>query len=116
MPTFDVHLFPVIRVRISGVEGPSHREAVEEALRHLGPTFYARFKEPDSEFAEEFSHFLVDVAGDDDFRNSQWFYSSQEPLLALLRRLLEWDQRGRTDGQLLTKLLANARDAVDCAI
>jgi hypothetical protein len=116
MPTFDVHLFPVIRVKISVVDAPSPRDAVEETLRHIGPNFYARFKEPDSEFADEFSHYLVDVPGDADFRESQWFYSTQEPLLSLLRRLQQWDERGRTDGQLLDKLLADARDAVECAI
>src|SRR5687767_8449376 len=74
---FDVHLFAVVRVKIPHVAAASHRDAIAWAVEHSGD-LYERFAGADSEFAEEFSHFLVDVVGDNAFEQSQWFYCEQE--------------------------------------
>ncbi|MDZ4685554.1 MAG: hypothetical protein SH850_10865 [Planctomycetaceae bacterium] len=61
------------------------------------------------EFDEEFSHFLVDVVGDQEYALSEWFHSLTEPLLEPLRKLIAWDESGRPP-EAITALLSDARD------
>lgn len=113
VPTYTVHLFPVVRIQVPGIEAADHREAVEQAVAQTAPGLYGRFERASAEYAEEISHYLVDVAGDEEFRQSQWFYSADEPLLAILRRLVAWDKNGRADPGALTQIIAESRSSLD---
>ena len=77
----DVHLFCVVRVKCAGVEAESHDEAVKKAMEQFHDLYdlfetrnFRRMPEgiTDVEFGEEFSHFLVDEAGAEDFSDSTW--------------------------------------------
>jgi hypothetical protein len=116
MPLYHVHLFPVVRIKISNVEAASHREAIEKALERFEPDCLTRLEDAQGEFAEEISHYLVDVAGDEEFRQSQWFYSAEEPLLANLRRLTAWSDGGKADQEELAKIISDARLALENSV
>ncbi len=110
---FDVHLFPVVRIKVSGVEATSHVEAVEQAVAQID--LHAECESTNFEYAEELSHFLVDVTGDQEFENSQWFYSQDNPLLANLARLLRWYEQGRSPDEL-DVIIKTARDALSVSV
>lgn len=112
---FDVHLFPVVRLKISGVQAASHVEAIARALEKVGPELEGRFARAEVEYAEAISHYLVDVVGDPDFSQSRWFYSADEPLLTFLRRLAAWDGSGR-DPAALQELIADVRRHLACVV
>jgi hypothetical protein len=72
---FDVHIFTVVRVKISGVEAESHSEAAKKANESVDMN--ALFNDTDSqgivtEWADEHSHALVDVVGDTEYTKSKW--------------------------------------------
>ena len=75
MPIYDVHLFPLVRVKVRGVEADSQIAAIgkAEAMVNL-PRLFDRTGEVDTEYAEEISHFLVDEEGDPDFERSEWYH------------------------------------------
>ena len=110
---FNVHLFPVIRLLVSDVEADSHRAAVEKALAMTD--LYARFEASDGDYAEEISHYLVDVVGDDEYAESWWFYSRQSPFMANFARLVSWYDRGRSDDEL-DAIIADVRQILDAAL
>ncbi len=60
------------------------------------------------EFADEISHYLVDVSGDPEFTASRWFHSAHHPWVPLFQRLITWDEQGRAADELAA-LLANVR-------
>jgi len=97
---FDVHLFPVVRLKASGVAAASLRKAIDEALAQTD--LYAELAGPDREYAEELSHFLVDVVGDEQYEQSQWFYSRETPLMSNLARLVAWHEGTRSEDELKT--------------
>ena len=106
---FDVHLFPVVRLQVSGVEAGSPQAAIEKALEQTD--LHSRFAGDDGEYAEELSHFLVDAAGDEQYEQSRWFYSKQTPLLANLSRLVLWSEHDRPETEL-HEILRDAREAL----
>jgi hypothetical protein len=77
----DVHLFCLVRVKCVGIEVESHDAAVKKAMERFHD-LYGLFETANSrqlpegmtdvEFGEEFSHFLVDDAGAEDFSGSTW--------------------------------------------
>jgi hypothetical protein len=74
---FDVHIFTVVRVKISGVEAESHAEAAKKANESvdMNALFNSeRFLTQDvvTEWADEHSHALVDVVGDTEYTKSKW--------------------------------------------
>jgi hypothetical protein len=72
---YHVHLYPVVRVKIEGVEAGSPAEAVEKALAE-GPDLYDLFRHdgpPATEYTEEVPMALVDVEGDADYECSRFF-------------------------------------------
>ena len=90
-PKFDVHVFTVVRLKVAGVAAESPEAAIKAALAHPVHRDLDRALEPlGAEWAEEHSHFLVDVVGDEEFEQSRWFHSRDEPLLELLERLTTW--------------------------
>lgn len=72
---YHVHLYPVVRVKVEGVEATSPAEAVEKALAE-GPDLYDLFRRdgpPVTEYAEEVPTALVDVEGDAEYEHSRYF-------------------------------------------
>ena len=79
--THDVHLFCLVRVKCAGIEAESHDAAAKKAMERFHDLYglfeTANFRQlpegmTDVEFGEEFSHFLVDEAGAEDFSGSTW--------------------------------------------
>ncbi len=113
---FNVHLFAIMRMPVPNVTAVSHAAAIEAARdsRELDDHL-DRCQRGGVEFAEEFSHFLVDVVGDDEYHHTQWFYSQEEPLWGLIRRFAEWAD-GNRNALDLELLLQAARDAVSTSV
>ena len=110
---FHVHVYPIVRIRVSDIVASSYRDAIEKAIDRLPPdVLYRRFETGDSEYAEEFSHFLVDVAGDKEFLRSQWYQSSQESLIPLLQKLVDWHRQPHLHSPQLDSIVAEARKAL----
>ena len=113
---FHVHLFAVVRREVRKVPALSLRNAVEAAFSQLPHReFSERFDSDTTEFADEFSHYLVDVDGDDEFTQSRFLTSAQEPLLEFLRRLVAWHDDGRPEAEL-EALLGAARAVLAGAV
>ena len=107
---FDVHLFPVIRWKCSGISASSPEEAIQLAQVHLPlDRLEMQLRDLDAEYAEEISHYLVDIVGDADFERSRFYHSSQELCLVPLRLLLAWSEGGRNEA-VLVALLAEVRE------
>ena len=77
--THDVHLFCLVRVKCAGIEAESHDAAAKKAMERFHDLYelfetanFRRLPEGmmEVEFGEEFSHFLVDDAGAEDFSGS----------------------------------------------
>ena len=77
----DVHVFAVVRVKCAGIEAESHDESVKKAMEQFHDLYdlfdtqnFRHLPEgvTDVEFGEEFSHFLVDEEGDQEFARSTW--------------------------------------------
>ncbi len=81
----DVHVFAVVRVKVPGIMARSHIAAIREALGRVN--FYALFdscaqpKVECVEFAEEFFHYLVDDAGDEEFGRTQWYKNGEDGIV-----------------------------------
>lgn len=67
---YDVHLFTIVRVKVSGVEADSHSEAAKKAAEQTDMD--ALFNSDTTEWSEEHSHALVDVVGDTTYEKSRW--------------------------------------------
>jgi hypothetical protein len=113
---YDVHLFPVVRLKVSNVEAPSHREAIARARCQIATDLTQRFPDDDGEYAEEFSHYLVEVVGDEKRLQSQSFYSQDEPLVANLKRLVNWYDARRNNTSELAEIIDDARDVLKFAV
>lgn len=108
--TFDVRLFPVVQIKIPEVSAASPVEAITSArLLVENCEFLRRLEQAGFEFADEYSHFLVDVVGDEDFSRSQFFYSSDDPSVTPLRQIVEWADSGR-DPFVLEGILTSIRE------
>lgn len=107
---YDVHLFPIVRLKVADIAAVNSRAAIEAAL--ADPSVVQRLEQlnaPEREFDQDFSHFGVDLVDDPDYERSEWFHSLTEPLLEPLRKLVAWDEAGRPP-DALTALLSDARD------
>ena len=113
---YDVHLFPVVRLKVPNVEAPSHREAIARARCQIAEDLTQRFPDDDGEYAEEFSHYLVEVVGDEKRLQTQAFYSQDEPLVANLRRLVNWYDARRDNAGELAEIINDARDVLKFAV
>lgn len=74
---YDVHIFTVVRVKLSGVDAPTPTDAIAWVKEQLD--FYNLFSDEhlpptvDHEWAEEHSHYMVDVVGDAEFEQTESF-------------------------------------------
>lgn len=115
---YDVHLFAIIRRKIAHISADSAPAAIATAQEHPATARWLnRLDDPDGvgEFADEFSHFLVDVEGDEEFEQSRWFHSGTNPLLKPLRELIAWGDSERDEGQLAA-LLADVRQILSITV
>ena len=119
---FDVHLFPIARLKIAGISASSPEEAIEIARGKMPIQEFDRtlrnFRAEnvaDAEDAEEFSHFLVDYVGDETFERSRFFHSSTQPCLIPLRKLLLWHDGGRFEHEL-KPLIAEVRKILNATL
>ena len=71
---YNVHLFALVRVKIEDIEAADMPGAIKLAEdRAPLERLFNHGREPDTEYAEEISHCLVDVQGDTEFNDSCWF-------------------------------------------
>jgi hypothetical protein len=99
MPKFIVHLYPVVRVKLKKeIEADTYEEAVEKAEKYMG-NFHDLFDDEKSDMliedGEEQAYALVDVVGDEEFKQTRWVHlnvgSSFGPqLLEAFRDLVTW--------------------------
>lgn len=82
MPKYDVHLFPVVRFTVRGVEAESMEEACKIADESLtDETIKSAMcggSGHEADFADEVIEALVDVQGNEDFSESTWLKPSGE--------------------------------------
>lgn len=87
---YHVHCFAVVRVRVPDIEAESQVDAIQKATakvdwyRVLGDGYNITLPpgQPvsDQEFAEEFSHFLVDEADDLEHDRSRFYNKKLRPM------------------------------------
>lgn len=83
MPKYDVHIFPVVRVRIAGVEAESQEAAIRKALASVNLEQVALH--PD-DYADDIVDYLVDEHGDSDHDRSRHYLDTNH-----LRCLRAWN-------------------------
>ena len=67
---FDVHVYPVVRIKIPDIEAASQMEAIKKAREEFSRA--CNIIGTDAEFAEEIAYYLVDEVGDEEFDNSNF--------------------------------------------
>lgn len=75
MPKFNVHLFPIVRVKFQDIEAATAAEAITKAIEAF--EFHGCELRNETEFADAFERYVVDPIGEDgteDLDNSAWFY------------------------------------------
>jgi len=76
MPKYDVHLFPVLRFTVRGIEAESMEEACKIAEQNLSDeaikSAICGGSEHEAEFEDEVVEALVDVQGDDQYEHTRW--------------------------------------------
>ena len=76
MQKYDVHLFPVVRFTVRGVEAESMEDACKKADQLLSDetikTAIAGGSEHEADFADEVIEALVDVQSNEDYSESTW--------------------------------------------
>ena len=112
---YDVHLFPVVRLKVPGIAAASRREAIEKACAATVPELYQRYETKDGDFAEEISHFHVDVGGDEQSESSRFYYSQTDPLVSNLARLVTWYDSKAGDEEL-ERIIADARAVLETSV
>lgn len=76
---YDVHLYPVVRVKVPDIEADSHREAVKRARnrvdldRQLSLTIHDGIHVLDIEYAEDLAYYLIDEVGGANHARSAWY-------------------------------------------
>ena len=86
---YDVHLYPIVRVKVPNIEANSHQEAIDAACERVNDDLYRMFDSAGSlgdptiisetEYSEEDAYYLVDEDGDDDRENSRWYNGDRTP-------------------------------------
>jgi hypothetical protein len=103
-------------MEVRDVVAGSLKEAIPAALERLASRELSDRRDTDTtEFADEFSHFLVDVEGDVDFEKSRFLTSAREALLDVLQRLVLWLGSDRSDA-LLASLIAECRSILETTV
>jgi hypothetical protein len=116
LQTFDVHLFAVIRQKFPGIQAADMPAAIQAAIDSTAAErWLSHFRAENAscdalgEFVEEFSQYLVDVAGDADFGQSRWYSDSTNQETALLLKLVQWADSQHQFSSELDEIVAEAR-------
>jgi hypothetical protein len=75
---YDVWVYPVVRVKVAGVEADSQEEAVKKV--DTTTDFHALLDRNGLEWAEDIDCFHVDEQGDTEYKNSTWYDKDYSPL------------------------------------
>ena len=82
VPTYDVHLFPVVRFTVRNIEAESMEDACKKAEEFLTDeaikSAMCGGSEYEADFDEEVIEALVDIQGDEDFSESTWLIPAGE--------------------------------------
>ena len=77
MPKYHVNLYALVRVRVPDVEADSQEEACQTAEQRVNlDSLFHGVSGPyvsDVEYADEVNHYLVDLDGDEEYKQSQFF-------------------------------------------
>jgi hypothetical protein len=76
---YDVHVFTLVRVEVQGIEAATMPEAIEQAIASVD--FNALLNHSGYNWAEEHSHYLVDVCDSPDYSESRWYADKQHRFL-----------------------------------
>lgn len=76
---YDVHVFTLVRVRVQGIEAETMPEAIEQVIASVD--FDALLSHSEYNWAEEHSHYLVDVHGSPDYSESRWYADKEHRFL-----------------------------------
>ena len=85
---YDVHVFTLVRVKVEAIEADTMPEAIERAKASVD--FDALLSHSKYNWAEEHSHYLVDLHGSPDYSESRW-YTDKEHRYLLTRHSLNDD-------------------------
>lgn len=67
---YDVYIYPIVRLKVSGIEAANQCEAIKIACDSCD--FEALLSHPEYEYVDEIAHFLVDEENDPEHKNSRW--------------------------------------------
>lgn len=67
---YDVWIYPVVRVKVTGIEAENQCDAIEQACEACD--LDTLLNHPEYEYADEISYFFVDEEGDSEYINSRW--------------------------------------------
>lgn len=74
MPRFNVNLFPLVVVKVPGIEADSYEEAVEKAREQAElHRLNGNLNGLDVGYGEEIAYYVVDVEGDEEYRQTKTF-------------------------------------------
>jgi len=76
---YDVHVFTAVRVKVQGIEADTMPEAIKQAISSVD--FAALLSHPEYNWAEEHSHYLVDLCGSPDYSESRWYVDKEHRFL-----------------------------------
>ena len=68
---YDVHVFTLVRVKVESVEADTMPEAIERARELVD--FGSLLDHPKYSWADEHSHYLVDLHGSSNYSESHWY-------------------------------------------
>jgi hypothetical protein len=78
LPSYDVIMYPIVIVKVNGVEAPDMEAAIKKAEASVDLNLLLSNSNPGSGvkyigFADDFDGFMVDVAGDSDYSQTHLF-------------------------------------------
>jgi len=79
MKRYDVHIYPIVRVKVSGVEADNQVEAIKKAEQIID-LHSLLDRDDEIEYAEDIDCFLVDEEGDEEYQKSRWYDKQYRPL------------------------------------
>lgn len=75
---YTVHIYPVVRVTVTGVEADSQEAAMKKAEEETD--LFAVLGAKGVEYAEDIDCFHVDEEGDTEYEKSRWYDKHYKPL------------------------------------
>ncbi len=78
---YDVHIYPIVRVKVFGVEADSQVEAIKKAetVFDFDQLLNHYYSDVEVEYADDIDGFLVDEQGDERHERSQFYDKEYRP-------------------------------------